>query len=84
MTISSGIFAFGAAAFTYLILALQVRAGFPPFYRKFGAILEAEIKAVIPATFAMMALIVLMLATGWSVIFALFSINNYWLMLKYS
>ena len=54
---------FGFSGFTYLIIALQVNAGFPPFYRKWGSSSDKDIKAMLPTVFLLMVSMVLLAIT---------------------
>ena len=55
MSISSIPFLVGIFGFSYLILALQVSSGFPPFYKK--ANLEEDMKLDLPFMFGVLALL---------------------------
>jgi len=56
MILGKFIVPFALGAFLYLILALQVRSGFPPLYQKHQGPMEDEIKPVLPFIFALMAI----------------------------
>lgn len=65
------------AAFFYLIIALQVASGFPPFYEKNEDSVEAEIKSLLPFGFALMLL--MMAGTLVTEVFLLFGLVSAWM-----
>lgn len=67
---------FALGAFLYLILALQVRSGFPPLYQKHQGPMEDEIKPVLPFIFALMA--IMLASTIIPELFVLFGVVSAW------
>lgn len=78
MSLSTLIFPFSISAFAYLLLAAQVLGGFPPLYRKLGAISEGELKTIVPLVFLLMSLMAIFALTEISTLFLTFGLVSCW------
>mgnify|MGYP007089731384 CR=1 FL=1 len=65
----------------YLILAAQVWASFPPFYRRSNTNLDEDLKAVVPWVFLLIG--ILLVSTWINVFFIAFGPTCFWVGLRF-
>jgi len=72
MFIEALIMPLSCAALVYFILTLQVQGGFPPMYRRFGAMSERQLINILPQVFCSVVLLMVFAVTEMRVFFFAF------------